>query len=116
MFKVEIIGNIGQDAKVVDYNGNKFVSFSVAHSEKWRDNQGVEREETTWFGCTLNGDGGGLLQYLKAGKQVFVRGNGKLRTYQDNNNHVTRATCDVRVTEIQLCGTKKEETNDDRPF
>ena len=42
MFKVEIIGNIGQDAKVVDYNGNKFVSFSVAHSvrlyleRRWR--------------------------------------------------------------------------------
>ena len=59
--------------------------------------------------------GNALLRH-EAGKQVFVRGNGKLRTYQDNNNHVTRATCDVRVSEIQLCGTKKEETNDDRPF
>ena len=67
MFKVEIIGNIGQDARVVENGGNKFVSFSVAHSKKWKDNQGVDHEETEWFGCTLNGDGGGLLQYLKAG-------------------------------------------------
>lgn len=112
MFKVEIIGNLGQDSKVVENNGNKFVSFSVAHSEKWKDNQNVEHEETTWFGCTLNGDGGGLLPYLKAGKQVFIRGNGKVRTYPGNDNQV-HATCDVRITEIQLCGKKE---NDDRPF
>ena len=112
MFKVEVIGNLGQDAKVVENGGKKFVSFSVAHSKKWRDNQGVDHEETEWFGCTLNGDGGGLLQYLKAGKQVFVRGDGKLRTWEDSNRYIHPA-CDVRVTEIQLCGKKD---NDERPF
>lgn len=113
MFKIEIIGNIGQDARVYDTNGNTFVSFTVAHSDKWVDNQNVEHKETTWFSCTMNGDGGGLLQHLKAGKQVFVRGDGKLKQYEDKEHRLV-AGCDVRVREIQLCGGKKED--DDRPF
>ncbi|MBR1800668.1 MAG: single-stranded DNA-binding protein [Bacteroidaceae bacterium] len=107
MFKVEIIGNLGQDAKVVENAAGKFVSFSLAHSRKWLDAQRVEHQETEWFSCSLNGDGGGLLPYLKSGRQVFVRGDGKLRTWEDNNHNIHPA-CDVRVTEIQLCGKKDE--------
>jgi single-stranded DNA-binding protein len=34
MLKVELIGNIGADAEVKDYQGNKFVTFRVAHSSR----------------------------------------------------------------------------------
>lgn len=105
MFKVEIIGNLGQDARINENTNGKFVSFSVAHSRKWIDAQRVEHQETEWFSCTLNGDGGALLQYLKSGQQVFLRGDGKLRMWEDAN-HYQHPGCDVRVTEIQLCGSK----------
>ena len=39
MIRLEIVGNLGADAEIKDYNGNKFVSFRVAHSEKWVDRQ-----------------------------------------------------------------------------
>ena len=35
MFKVEVIGNLGADAQVKDANGTKFITFRVAHTEKW---------------------------------------------------------------------------------
>ena len=35
MIKLEIIGNLGADAEVKVYNGNKFVTFRVAHTDKW---------------------------------------------------------------------------------
>ena len=41
-----------------------------------------------------------------------VWGDGKLRTWEDSNRYIHLA-CDVRVSEIQLCGKKD---NDDRPF
>lgn len=33
MIRLEIVGNLGADAEIKDYNGSKFVSFRVAHSE-----------------------------------------------------------------------------------
>ena len=105
MFKVEIIGNLGQDAKVIENSSGKSVTFSVAHSHKWTDSQNVEHQETEWFSCFLRGDGGGLLQYLKTGQQVFVRGDGRLQMWEDRN-HYQRPGCDIRVSEIQLCGSK----------
>ena len=37
MLKVEMIGNLGADAEIKDHQGRKFVSFRVAHTEKWTD-------------------------------------------------------------------------------
>lgn len=66
MIRLEIVGNLGADAEIKDYNGNKFVSFRVAHSEKWVDRQtGTITTQTTWVSCSLNGDGKGLTEYLK---------------------------------------------------
>ena len=76
MIKVEIIGNLGADAQLLEKNGNKFVAFRVANTDKWVDKStGQVIESTQWVSCTLNGDGGALLPYLKKGTKVFVRGN-----------------------------------------
>lgn len=54
MIKLEIVGNLGADAEIKDYNGNKFVSFRVAHSEKWVDRQtGTITTQTTWVSCLI---------------------------------------------------------------
>ena len=66
MIKVEIIGNLGADAQLQEKNGNKFVAFRVANTDKWVDKStGQVIESTQWISCTLNGDGGALLPYLK---------------------------------------------------
>lgn len=102
MLKIEIIGNLGSDAKLENRNGREYVSFNVAHSEKVTIN-GQVQERTTWVSCFRNGNLGGLLQYLTKGKSVFVRGNMSLNQYQDRNgNWQTGITCNV--DEVQLCG------------
>lgn len=66
MIKVEIIGNLGADATLQEKNGNRFVAFRVANTDKWVDKStGQVIESTQWISCTLNGDGGALLPYLK---------------------------------------------------
>ena len=32
MLQLEVIGNIGNDAEIKEFNGKKYVSFNVAHS------------------------------------------------------------------------------------
>ena len=46
MFKIQIIGNLGADASVINSNGNEYVSFRVAHSEKFKKSDGSDIETT----------------------------------------------------------------------
>lgn len=114
MFKVEILGNLGADATIKNHQGRDFVSFRVAHSEKWVDtNTGEVHERTMWASCALNGNGGNLTPYLKKGVKVFIRGNANINVYSSPMTHRMEAGLNVNVGEIELCGgLPKAETND----
>lgn len=75
MLKIEIIGNIGSDAVVKDFNGKKYIAFNVAHSEKYKDAQGNTVEKTTWVSVLKPGESN-VVQYLKKGTGVYVCGDG----------------------------------------
>lgn len=110
MIKLEIIGNLGADAEVKVYNGNKFVSFRVAHTDKWVDqNTGVISTQTTWVSCSLNGDGGGLTPYLKKGTKVFVRGTPNFVVYSSPKTHKMETGVNLFVREVELCGGHQEQ-------
>lgn len=109
MFKASIIGNLGSDAKVQDYQGNKFVSFDVAETKKYKKADGTDVEETTWVSCTLNGDGGNLLQYLKKGKKVYVDGDCSVRVYSSKVKRAIVAGVNLAVRNIELIGGITED-------
>lgn len=113
MIKLEIVGNLGADAEIKQYNGNKFVSFRVAHSEKWVDRQtGAITTQTTWVSCSLNGDGAGLTQYLKKGTKVFLRGTPNFVTYSSPSTHNIETGVNLFVKEIELCGGHQEQSQE----
>lgn len=109
MLQCEIIGNIGNDAEIKKINGKENVSFNVAHSERYNGT-----ENTTWVSVLMGGNGGNLVQYLKKGEKVFVRGRLSVNQYQDKNGQ-WRVGLNIYATEIQLCGSKKDSQND-TPF
>ena len=110
MIKLEIIGNLGADAEIKQYNGNKFVSFRVAHTDKWVDQQtGVISTQTTWVSCSLNGDGGALTSYLKKGTKVFVRGTPNFVVYSSPKTHKMETGINLFVREVELCGGHQEQ-------
>lgn len=109
MIKVEIIGNLGADAMLQVVNGNKFVSFRVANTDAWTDKQtGEIKKSTQWISCSLNGDGGALLPYLKKGTKVFVRGNAQFVVFSSAKTRQMEVGVNLFVREIELCGGAKE--------
>lgn len=110
MLKIEVIGNIGNDAEVKNINGNECVAFNVASSEKRNGT-----DYTTWVSVLMNGNGGNLTQYLKKGAKVFVRGNLSVKQYQDNTGQ-WRIGINLSASEVQLCGLKSENTPANDPF
>lgn len=112
MIKIEVIGNLGADAQLQVVNGNKFVSFRVANTDSWTDKvTGEIRKSTQWISCSLNGDGGSLLPYLKKGTKVFVRGNINMVTYSSPKSHQIEVGVNLYVREIELCGGSIEENH-----
>lgn len=110
MIKVEIIGNLGADAQLQEKNGNRFVAFRVANTDKWVDKStGQVIQSTQWISCTLNGDGGALLPYLKRGAKVFVRGNAQFVIYSSAKTRQMEVGVNLFVREIELCGGAAEQ-------
>ncbi len=110
MLQCEIIGNIGADAEIKTFGGRNYVSFSVAHSEFSKDSSGNTQEQTVWVSVLWYGDGGRVLQYLKKGTKVFVRGRQRVKLYTDRNGN-TQYSINVNASEVVLCGMARSESN-----
>lgn len=108
MLKLTIIGNLGADAEVHNENGQKFVSLSIAHSERRKQNDGTEKEITEWISATLNGDGGNLLPYLKKGTKVFAYGDCATRLFHSEKDRMMKAGLRLFIRNIELIGAQPD--------
>jgi single-strand DNA-binding protein len=72
--KIVIVGNLGRDPERKGGDRGP-VTFSVATSERWRSNEGEDKEETQWHECTAWGKLGDVcLQILAKGDRALVEG------------------------------------------
>ena len=101
MIKLQIIGNLGKDCIVKEVNGKNVINFSVAHSEKFRDAQGAEKERTTWVECAYWIEKTNVAQYLTKGRTVYAEGYPQADAYA-NKEGQPAATLRMRVTNVQL--------------
>ena len=108
MIKLQVIGNLGKDAIVNNVNGKNVINFTVAHTERFKDAQGNQKDKATWVDCAYWTDRTAVAPYLKKGTQVFVEGQPDVRTYttQDGRNG---ASLTLRVMSVQLLGGKSSE-------
>ena len=108
MLKVSIIGYIGADAVVKSANGREFTTCRVAHTNRWKDNDGVPHEETDWVDVTLQGRPA-VLPYLTRGQLVFVEGNARQRIYSSAKERCMKAGLLVNASSIELLGGKSDD-------
>lgn len=109
MLQLSIIGNLGADAEVKDFNGKKAVCFNVAHTDRWTDEAGTKHDSTTWVSCILNGEGGNLLPYLKRGATVYAVGDCSTRVYSSPKERRMVAGLNLRVNRVELVGGRIDE-------
>ena len=109
MFKVEAIGNLGADAVIRESQGSKFVSFRIAHSEKFEKNDGSQVDRTQWIDVVMSNAESAVIPYLKQGVKVFVRGHATLRTYSSPKERMILAGIQVKALEVELCGGSSDD-------
>lgn len=107
MIKLQIVGNLGKDCMVKEVNGKNVINFTVAHTEKFKDSTGAQRERTTWVECAYWTDRTAIAPYLKKGQLVFAEGAPEAEGYMNKENQAA-ATLRMRVRDIQLLGGRTE--------
>lgn len=110
MIKLQVIGNLGKDAIVNNVNGKSVINFSVAHTEKYKDAQGVQKDKTIWVECAYWTDRTAIAPYLKKGTQVYVEGSPDIRNYTTQDGK-TGTSLSLRIGNIQLLGSKSSNDN-----
>jgi single-strand DNA-binding protein len=108
MIKLQVIGNLGKDCVTNLVNGKNVINFSVAHTEKFKDAQGNQKDKTVWVDCAYWTDRTGIAPYLKKGTQVYAEGTPEVRTYPKNDG-TTGVSLTLRVQTVQLLGSRGTE-------
>ena len=110
MQQIQIIGNLGDDCRIIDINGSRFASFRVACTEKIKS-KGDLIDVTTWYTCSLNKPEGGVIPFLKKGVRVFVQGLPTFKLYDSATQKCKMIDVNIFVDKVYLCSDKKQEDN-----
>lgn len=94
MNKVQLLGNVG---KVLFDNQadtqKRFISISLATSEKWKDSANNEVVKTSWHKLTVFGPmAESMVKNVKVGSRMFIEGELRYQEYEDKNGNKQYST------------------------
>lgn len=107
--KVILVGHVGREVELRHTpSGIAVARFSVATNERWKDKEGQKQEHTEWHTVVAWGRLAEFCQqYLAKGRQVYVEGSLRTRTYDDEKGN-RRYFTEIRAQTIQLLGRREE--------
>ncbi|EMW88475.1 plasmid-derived single-stranded DNA-binding protein [Escherichia coli 180600] len=117
--KVILVGRLGKDPEVRYIpNGGAVANLQVATSESWRDKQtGEMREQTEWHRVVLFGKLAEVAgEYLRKGSQVYIEGQLRTRSWEDNG--ITRYVTEILVKTtgtMQMLGSAPQQNAQAQP-
>ena len=114
--KVMLIGRLGKDPEVrYTQSGNPVATFSVATSERWKDNGGNPQEKTSWHNIVMwNKLAEVAKRFLSKGALVYLEGKLATRKWQDQSG-ANRYTTEVVCTKMVMLGGKRNGDTGESP-
>ena len=112
--KVILMGNVGKDPDMREFdNGGTTAQFPLATTKRGfttKDGKQVQ-ERTEWHNVVLfNGLAKVAEQYVKKGDKLYIEGELRTRSYEDNNG-VKRFITEVYAYEMEMLSPKKDGQN-----
>ena len=109
--KVILIGYVGKDPVIKDFETGKLANFTLATTEKGfttRDGKDIP-ERTEWHMITAsNGLAGVIEKHVHKGSQLYIEGKLKTRSWEADGvtKHITEVVCAT----MKMLGEKKPES------
>ena len=103
--KAILVGNLGKDPEVrFTGTGRAVCKFSLATTTSWNDNDGQRQERTEWHNIIVWGkQGENCGKFLSKGRQVFVEGEIRSRSYDDKDGN-KRYMTEIIAQQVRFLG------------
>jgi single-strand DNA-binding protein len=103
--KVILVGNLGKDPEVrFTPSGRAVAKFSLATTDSWTDQESAKQERTEWHNIVVWGKQAELCgQYLSKGRQAYIEGAIRSRSYDDKEGN-KRYITEIVAQRIQFLG------------
>jgi single-strand DNA-binding protein len=103
--KVILVGNLGKDPEVrFTPSGRAVAKFSLATTDSWVDQESGRQERTEWHNVVVWGkQAESCGQYLAKGRQVYIEGSIRSRSYDDKEGN-KRYITEVVAQRVQFLG------------
>ena len=108
-----ISGRLGADPELrTTASGTSVLTFNIAVSEHFMDDNGKWADRAHWIKCVLFGKRAkGIEPHLHKGSKVTV--SGSLRQEKWEKNGQKHSTVSLKVTDIDFAGERKDNNNED---
>lgn len=108
--RITLIGHAGRDAELkYSANGNAVSDFTMAVSDRKRNQAGNWEDKTTWFRVRMFGNTAeNVSQYVTKGKTVYVEGRLELNEWEDKEGN-KRASLEVMASNITLLDKREDD-------
>ncbi len=106
--KVILVGHLGADPEMrYTTSGAGVCEFRVATSESWTDRNGQRQERTEWHRIIAwNKLGEICSKYLSKGRQVYLEGRIRTRSWDDRDGN-KRYTTEIIANDVQFLGGRE---------
>ena len=115
--KVILVGNLGADPEVrYSSTGTAVTNFRIATSENWTNKEGEKETRTEWHRVVAFGKLAEICgEYLNKGKQIYVEGRLRSRSWEDRDGNKRWVTEVVASNVVMLgaAGEQVKETGDE---
>ncbi len=109
--KVILLGNVGKDPEFKALpSGQPVVNFSVATSERFKDQQGNQQERTEWHNLVAYGKLAEIVRdYVKKGSKLYVEGRLTTRSWDDRETNKKVYRTEIVLSDLSLLSGRGEE-------
>ena len=111
--KAMLIGNLGKDPETrYTQNGAAVTNFSIATTERWKDKDGQQQEQTEWHRIVTFGRLAEICsEYLNKGSKVYIEGRLQTRSWEQDG--VKKYSTEIVAREMKMLGDKVQSSGQD---
>ncbi len=109
--KVILLGNVGKEPEIkVLPSGQPVANFSIATSDRYKDQQGNFQDRTEWHNITAYGKLAEIVRdYVKKGNKLYVEGRLTTRSWDDKDSGKKVYRTEIVVADLSLLSGRGEE-------
>ena len=100
--RVTLIGNVGKDPEIKTFaSGNKVASITLATTERYKDRNGEQKEDTEWHSVQAFGKLADIVErFVHKGSLLYLDGKIRTRSYEADGRTVYRT--EILADHIQM--------------